>query len=123
MDYKLPDHETLTELSKSDPKAVEKIRKEAIDAIIRSAPEPYKRRLRGLQFQIDMEVRRSKSPLDSCIRVSAMMHKTLDKMRDSMGELVKSATPSRPEIVQPEAVEPAIEEAQPTAKILPFEYS
>jgi hypothetical protein len=110
MAYKLPDFETLVALAKSDPHALEKIRQEASHTVINDAPESLKRRLRGLQFQIDMEIRRSKSHLQSCIRVSGMMHDSLAEMRQSFQGLLDKDSAT-------------LDEKKPvtTAKIIPFE--
>ncbi|MFT7688446.1 MAG: hypothetical protein ACI9FB_003810 [Candidatus Azotimanducaceae bacterium] len=81
MKYELPDFDTLMQLHKSDAKALDQVRKEASEAMISGTNRLVQRRLRGLQFQIDMELRRSKSDLDGCIRISQMMHDSLDLLR------------------------------------------
>ena len=84
MNYELPDFETLVALAKNDPAALDRIRKEASETIINGARQDIQQRLRGLQFQIDMEIRRSKSPLDGCIRISRMMHDSLSHFRQTI---------------------------------------
>ncbi len=115
MDYELPDHETLVELSEKDPEAIEKIRREATEALINRAPEVYQRRLRGLQFQIDMEVRRSKSPMESCLRVSKMMHDSMGKLRHSLNQVTGETD------ICPSPIEESEPEERRTADILEFE--
>lgn len=57
----------------ADPEAFESRRSEVIeDCIARAAPE-HRHRLRQLQFRIDMERRRSRTPMQSCLRLYAMM--------------------------------------------------
>ena len=81
MQHEFPDSDTLLELAKNDPEELERIRQEACAKVIREAPERLERRLRGLQFQIDMERRRSKTPLEACIRISDMMHDAVWDLR------------------------------------------
>ncbi|HAT68705.1 MAG: hypothetical protein A2481_00170 [Candidatus Yonathbacteria bacterium RIFOXYC2_FULL_47_9] len=60
-------------LAKTDPERFEKERKEAIEAVILEAPEHLHQRLRGLQWQIDMERSRASDPLSACVRLNKMM--------------------------------------------------
>lgn len=84
MQHELPDSDTLLELAKNDPEGLERVRQEACEALINDAPERLERRLRGLQFQIDMERRRSKTPLEACIRISEMMHDSVWSLRTAL---------------------------------------
>ncbi|MBV1877216.1 MAG: DUF3135 domain-containing protein [Pseudomonadales bacterium] len=109
MKYELPDFDTLVALSKTNPEALLKIKTEASQSLIDAAPMHCKRRLAGLQFQIDMETRRAKSPMDSCIRVSKMMHQTLGELRSTLQGAIA------------ENFEPAVEDlSQNSATVLPF---
>lgn len=78
-------------LAKTDPERLEKERKEAIEAVISKAPEHLHRRLRGLQWQIDMERSRASDPLSACVRLSKMMTDYVfsDKGLPRMGNLFK----------------------------------
>jgi len=60
-------------LAKTDPERFEQERKDAIEAKITAAPEHLQRRLRGLQWQIDMERSRASNPLSACVRMHKMM--------------------------------------------------
>lgn len=60
-------------LAMQDPDAFEQRRQDCITDLIERAPLPRQRRLRGLQFRIDMERRRARTPLGACIKISAMM--------------------------------------------------
>ena len=60
-------------LAESDPEGFEKRRREAIEELISSAPDHSQRRLRGLQWQIDMVRARCKNPLESCIKLNDML--------------------------------------------------
>lgn len=60
-------------LAKSDPQEFEARRTQVIEDFIQSAPDDLQRRLRGLQFRVDMERRRAANPLSACMRISDMM--------------------------------------------------
>lgn len=82
---KLPEFDDLVKMSKED---LEVLRKEYIEEIINSArTEDQKRRLRGLQFKIDMEREKAKNPMDACIKISKMMHDSFVELRDKLKEL------------------------------------
>ncbi|MEZ0122219.1 MAG: DUF3135 domain-containing protein [Candidatus Reddybacter sp.] len=70
---KLPEFGELVLLAKNNPGALEVLRKEYSKDIIDNAPENFKRRLRGLQFQINMEVKKNPNPIVSCRIISQMM--------------------------------------------------
>lgn len=80
----LPPFEELAEMAKSDPEALEQLRQELSEALIASAPESAQARLRGLQFQIDAQRRAAKNPVAACIRISAMMHDSLQQLNDAL---------------------------------------
>lgn len=103
MNKPLPSFERLREMAEKDPDALERLRQEHVKAAIEAAPEAYRQRLEGLQFQIDGQRRLSNNPMSSCITISKMMHDSLHKLRNYIeGE-------------EPEAIE-EIEEA----KVLAF---
>lgn len=84
------DFDWWSDLAKSDPQAFEKMRLAAIEEVIQSAPESQQPRLRGLQWQIDHERRRSSNPLSACMRISNMMWNALlgpGGLLESMKEL------------------------------------
>ncbi len=60
-------------LAEEDPESFEDHRSRAINSVIGSSPALMRRRLRGLQWRIDMEIRRSKNAMDSCLRINRMM--------------------------------------------------
>ncbi len=74
------------ELYKRDPAAFEHRREALIQQTINSAPEEHQRRLNGLQFQVDMERRRSESPLQSCMQISSMMWEKFDDLRANLNQ-------------------------------------
>jgi hypothetical protein len=77
----LPSFECLQEMAIQDPEALERLRQQHVAAAIKTAPEEYRSRLEGLQFQIDGQRRVSKNPMASCINISKMMHESLHKLR------------------------------------------
>jgi len=76
----LPDFDTLLALHRRNPSALEKLRRELSSQLVASAPRSTRRRLRGLQFRIDMELERAGSPDARYRRLSRMMY-------DSFAEL------------------------------------
>jgi hypothetical protein len=82
MNKPLPSFERLREMAEKDPDALERLRQEHVKAAIEAAPEAYRQRLEGLQFQIDGQRRLSKNPMSSCINISKMMHDSLHKLRN-----------------------------------------
>lgn len=67
------DFDQLRHLARKDPAAFEDRRRELIEAMIARAPERRRRRLRGLQWRIDLVRSRSSCPLEACISLSEMM--------------------------------------------------
>ena len=78
---KLPDFNSLKRIAQLDPEALERIRQQHVEAIIASSPKHLRQRLRGLQFQIDMQRRLNPNPLSACIKISQMMHESFDQLR------------------------------------------
>lgn len=107
----LPEFDQLRELAQKDPEALERLRRELCDQLICSAPEAYRRKLRGLQFRVDMERRRAKSPMAACIAISGMMHDSFDQLRQALNEAAGNATSATGGSPHESALE---------AKVLPF---
>ena len=81
MAYELPDFDTMMELAQTDPEAFNRLKAEAIEQTISEANEDSQRRLRGLQWQVDVELKRAKTPMEGCVKVSEMMHDKLWELR------------------------------------------
>lgn len=81
MNTPLPSFARLRELAQQDPDALERLRQQHVKAAIEAAPEDYRKRLEGLQFQIDGQRRLAKSPMASCLTISKMMHDHLHKLK------------------------------------------
>lgn len=84
------DFDEWQELYQTSPEEFEARRLQWCEQIIKDAPQDYQRRLSGLLFQINMEKRRSKNPMDSCLRVSGLMWNKLLELRSELQGLVHS---------------------------------
>ncbi len=88
------DFSHFAELAQNDPEGFERARQRLIDELIEQAPAGQQQRLRGLQFRIDMERRRAKTPYAACVRVSRMMWETFNhEFRPALRRLVEGAEP------------------------------
>lgn len=88
------------QLAQRDPEAFERLRAELIEEVIASSGV-HQARLRGLQWLIDQERRRSRTPMKSCLRLSSMMWDSLLAMRDEMEALMDALHGTQPAIVKP----------------------
>ena len=84
------DFDEWSRLADNDPDTFEIKRKSLLDDFLSQFSEHRQRRLRGLQFQIDMERRRAKTPMAACIRLSDMMWESVDGkngLRETVNQL------------------------------------
>jgi Protein of unknown function (DUF3135) len=83
------DFDCWRQLAEEDPQSFDEHRRRAINEVIDSSPVAMRSRLRGLQWRIDMEIRRSKNAMDSCLRINRLM---LDSVyaRSGLVETVRS---------------------------------
>lgn len=80
-------------LAQNDPAAFEERRSCVIENFIQNSPCHLQRRLRGLQFRVDMERRRARTPMGACVRISGMMWDAFlgeGGLRDSLNSLVRA---------------------------------
>jgi hypothetical protein len=85
MTTRLPDFDILLDMARNDPEGLETLRRSLTGAVIASAMSPNtRRRLHGLQFRVDMERRRARTPLAATIRISEMMCHSLADLHRSM---------------------------------------
>jgi hypothetical protein len=104
-------------LARDDPAAFEAERRALIEALIDRAPPARQRRLRGLQFRIDMERRRARTPMAACIRIQSLMWDSLvgpDGLYDRVSSLNVPSLHSVPRAPAPE------DSLRPCATIIPF---
>ncbi len=67
------DFDEWLELAKRDPVGFELRRHAVIENYLNTLPLSKQRRMRGLQFRIDMERRRAHTAMGACIKLSSMM--------------------------------------------------
>lgn len=77
---KLPDFDTMMQLHREDPEALERLRHELTSELVNNASEETKRRLEGLQFRINMELRRAGNPTARFLKLSGMMHEAFAEL-------------------------------------------
>lgn len=63
------------ELYQSDPEKFEEMREDVIYGFLDSLPDKNKQILEKFQWRIDMERKRSKNPLQACIKMNEMLMK------------------------------------------------
>ena len=110
----LPHFDKLKDMAQHNPTGLERLRIELVEQLIHEAPEEYRRRLRGLQFRIDMERRKAKSAMAACITISGMMHDSFDKLRMALNEAAGTSHLTEPAVVNG---------SSNPAKVLPFHKS
>jgi hypothetical protein len=71
------DFDSWATLAQTDPAVFEQRRLALIEDFLARFPHSEQRRLRGLQFRIDMERRRARTPMAACLKLSAMMWDSL----------------------------------------------
>ena len=109
------DFDEWAKLARTDPYAFETRRLAIIESFLRQFPPPDQRRLRGLQFRIDMERRRARTPMAACLRLSAMMWDSLlgtHGLKNALEQLVG-------QLQSPPATHPRPARTT-SARILPF---
>lgn len=85
----------LSELAKNSPEELERLRLKEIEDLIHRAPAHMRKRLRGLQFQIDCKRRLHKNPLGACIEISRMMLDSLQNLNLAASGQLESPEPTR----------------------------
>lgn len=100
-------------LYRSDPEEFERRRTEEIRKVIAAAPATSRRRIEGLQFRIDMERRRAKTPLAACIALNRMMWDSFMELQQALRDLLDAAEAKT-------ASPGAKREAARVAQVLPF---
>lgn len=81
----LPSFDHLKAMAEKKPQHLEALLNSEVRKIIDSTEGPAKKRLEGLQFQIDAQRRLAKNPMDALLRIYSMM-------QDSVVELQKNLT-------------------------------
>ena len=85
MPVRLPSFDQMLKLARTDPGRLETLRRTLTQQVIDSAASPDSaRKLRGLQFRVDTEINRARSPLDAALRVSNLMCRSLARLRHAI---------------------------------------
>ena len=85
MRHKLPAFDVLVDMARNDPQKLENLRLRLTRSVIEGAATEQKRkRLEGLQFRVDLERKRARSPLAAAIKISEMMCHSLADLHRSM---------------------------------------
>lgn len=85
MSNRLPAFDVLLDLARNDPEGLEELRQSLTNSIIDAASnDANRRRLRGLQFRVDMERERAKTPLAATIRISELMCQSMAELHRTM---------------------------------------
>ena len=103
------DLEEWQRLAKDDPAEFERKRRSTIEEFIEQAPLEHQKRLRGLQFRIDLERTRAKTPLGAAIRLQTLMWDRFTDLREALLAF------SEPDALTQPLPEPSI-----SATIIPF---
>jgi hypothetical protein len=67
------DFDAWAKLAKDDPAEFERRRERMVRDAIDRAPPAFRQRLEGLQCALDLERKRSVTPLASCVRMNSLM--------------------------------------------------
>lgn len=117
----LPDFDTLRDLAKNDPEALENLRLALCNKVINEAPEHAKARLNGLMFQINARRQLASSHLDACKDLSNMMHESLQRMQAMLKDLRSMQSESI--MLSTRRYKEAELPPQTNAEVLPFKRS
>lgn len=99
------DFDAWVKLARENPEEFERQRQIALRSSIESAPAEHRKRLEGLQFQIDMERQRSGSSLGACIKLNSMMWAGFFRLRKELNGLVEGTAVSDPQPAQKSTAE------------------
>lgn len=105
------DFDDLMSLALNDPDAFEEERRRHIESFLDSVPQEKRKRLLGLQWQVDQVRKLAKTPMASCIAISNMMKESLNKLKNQHVKLLDVGQEPLSEFDEPEPVK---------ATILPF---
>lgn len=82
------DFEFWMQLAKEDPESFERRRQERVAQLIEQAPSEQRRRLQGLQWQIDQARKLANGPIAACMAISNMMWDSLHELNEQQHELI-----------------------------------
>ena len=93
-----PDFDTLMQMAKNHPEKLDDLLKDEVEQVISTASKKHHHRLRGLQFQVDAQRVLAKNPMDACVRISQMMHKSFGKLHMTLNEFSEQDAQTNPVI-------------------------
>lgn len=88
---KLPPFEEMERLARENPEELEKMKRRMVDEVIQSAPEHKRKRLEGLQFQIDAKIKTSKTPFQAMERIYDDMMDNFLVLNEHLQQLSKAS--------------------------------
>lgn len=95
---RLPSFDEMKIMAQEQPEALENLRKRLTAELIENAPPCRRRRLEGLAFVIEAELRKARNPMQACIRLSQMMLDSAVELRASLDLLRSAAPPEEPRV-------------------------
>lgn len=105
------DFDEWSSLARTDPEAFETRRQAMIHEFIDSVPAHRRRRLHGLQWRLDAERLRARTPLAACVRLQSLM----------VGQVQGELLPALRALIGPAADHPAPRaDARPRAEVIPL---
>ena len=99
------DFDVWMNLAKTDPEKFERLRTQAIDALIEAASEHRKLHLRRLQWRVDRVRERSGTPMAATLAISKMMWESFDDLRGHYQELFGDETGGRRPVRTPKTAQ------------------
>ena len=85
INQKLPEFDVLVDMARNNPQRLKNLRRELPQGIIASATTEQKRkRLEVLQFRVEFERQRARSPLAATVKLLQMMAQSLAELHRSM---------------------------------------
>jgi len=84
----LPDFDTMMHLHRKDPQAIERLRHQLSSELVSNSSGDKKRRLLGLQFRIDIELRRAGNPTARLLKLSRIMQESLTGLNYCLNEAI-----------------------------------
>ena len=90
------DFDKWARLAKDDPAEFERQREATLRAMIAAAASEHRQRLERLQFRLDLERQRSRSPLGSCLRLNSLMWSGFHRLRRELNAAVGGVQEAEP---------------------------
>ena len=114
------DFDVWAALANDSPDAFDELKQRYIEAIVLEycrSREIDPRKSRGLQWRIDMEIRKSRTPLKSCLRLSSVMWDSFLEMRKALDLLLVECRKYRAEAT---SIQPSAKMYSASAQVIPF---